>query len=113
MNYYFDIIGTTSVLNFFNYQQKLEQNKNRGKAYLGSYECSLDGFIESVGTIPKKPDWNWDDVIGSIINFWLENEDKIRYWQNNFNSIDSDTVIVARVGKIEALRQEFESLFDV
>ncbi|EAZ88983.1 hypothetical protein [Crocosphaera chwakensis] len=113
MNYCFDIIGTTSVLTFFNYQQQLEQNQNRGKAYLGSHECSLDGFIESVENIPKKPDWNWDDVVGSIVNFWLKNEDKIRYWQNNFNPIDSDTVIVARVGKIEALRKEFESLFDV
>ncbi|ACB50147.1 conserved hypothetical protein [Crocosphaera subtropica ATCC 51142] len=113
MNYCFDIIGTTSLLTFFNYQQQLEQNQNRGKAYLGSHECSLDGFIESVENIPKKPDWNWDDVVGSIVNFWLKNEDKVRYWQNHCHTIDSDTVIVARVGKIEALRKEFESLFDV
>ncbi|MGK7940299.1 MAG: hypothetical protein AB4062_09160 [Crocosphaera sp.] len=113
MNYCFDIIGTTSVLTFFNYQQKLEQNKNRGKAYLGSYECSLDGFIESLNTIPKKPDWDWDDVVGSMVNFWLKNEDKVRYWQGNVNSEDPETVIVARVGKIEALRSEFESIFEV
>lgn len=113
MNYFFDIIGTTSVLTFFNYQQKLEQNKNRGKAYLGSHECSLDGFIESVDNIPKKPDWNWDDVVGSIVNFWLKNEDKVRYWQDNFTTAESDRLIIARVGKTEALRREFESLFDV
>ncbi|MDJ0599722.1 MAG: hypothetical protein QNJ37_12880 [Crocosphaera sp.] len=113
MNYCFDIIGTTSILTFFNYQQKLEQNRNRGKAYLGSYKCSLDGFIESVNAIPKKPDWNWDDVVGSIVSFWLKNEEQVRYWQNHFNPIDSETVIVARVGKIEALRSEFESLFEV
>ncbi|MDJ0581098.1 hypothetical protein [Crocosphaera sp.] len=113
MNYFFDIIGTTSVLNFFNYQQQIEQNKKRGSAYLGSYKCSLDSFIESVDKIPKKQNWDWDDVVGSIVNFWLKNEDKVRYWQNNFNPTDLDTVIVARVGEIETLRCEFESLLDV
>ncbi len=113
MNYFFDIIGTTSVLNFFNYQQQIEQKKQRGTAYLGSYQCSLDSFIESVDNIPKKPDWDWDDVVGSIVNFWLKNEDKVRYWQNNFKPTDLDTVIVARVGEIETLRCEFESLLDV
>ncbi len=113
MNYFFDIIGTTSVLTFFNYQQQIEQKENRGTAYLGSYECSLDGFIESVDSIPKKPDWNWDDVVGSIVNFWLKNEEQVRYWQNNFDSVDSDTVIVARVGEVEALRCQVESLLDV
>ncbi|MGB5595429.1 MAG: hypothetical protein WBM62_15515 [Crocosphaera sp.] len=112
MNYYFDIIGTTSILTFFNYQQRLEQNKNRGKAYLGSYQCSLDGFIESVQNIPKKPDWYWDDVVSSIVNFWLKNEEKVRYWQDNFNSVDTETVIVARVANIQALRLEFESLLN-
>ena len=113
MNYFFDIIGTASVLTFFNYQQQIEQNKNRGSAYLGSYQCSLDSFIESVDNIPKNPDWDWDDVVGSIVNFWLKNEDQVRYWLNNFNPSDLDTVIVARVGEIEALRCEFESLLDV
>lgn len=113
MSYFFDIIGTTSVLNFFNYQQKIEQNKQRGSAYLGSYKCSLDSFIESVDNIPKKLDWDWDDVVGSIVDFWLKNEDKVLYWQNNFNSTDLEMVIVARVGEIETLRCEFESLLDV
>ena len=113
MNYFFDIIGTSSVLTFFNYQQQVEQNKNRGTTYLGSYRCNLDSFIECVDDIPKKPDWDWDDVVGSIVDFWLKNEDKVRYWQNNFNPIDLDTLIVARVGEIEALRCEFESLLDV
>ena len=113
MNYFFDIIGTTSVLTLFNYQQQVEQKEHRGTAYLGSYECSLDGFIESVESIPKKPDWNWDDVVGSIVNFWLKNEEQVRYWQNNFEPVDLDTVIVARVGEVEALRCEFESLLNV
>ena len=112
MNYSFEIIGTTPLLTFFNYQQKLEQNTNRSKAYLGSYYCSLDGFLESVEIIPKKPDWNWDDVVSSIVNFWLQNEEKVRYWQQNFPSVNPETVIVARVANIEALRLEFESLLD-
>ncbi|MGK7954295.1 MAG: hypothetical protein AB4063_03375 [Crocosphaera sp.] len=113
MNYFFDIIGTTSVLTLFNYQQQVEQKENRGTAYLGSHECSLDGFIESINTIPKKTDWDWDDVVGSIVNFWLKNEEQVRYWQSNFDPVDLDTVIVARVGEVEALRCEFESLLNV
>ncbi|MEL4896893.1 hypothetical protein [Crocosphaera sp. Alani8] len=113
MNYFFDILGTTSLLTFFNYQQQVEQNENRATAYLGSYQCSLDGFLESVNNIPKKPDWDWDNVVESIVSFWLKNEDKVRYWQNNFKPIDSNILIVARIGEIEGLRYEFESLLDV
>jgi hypothetical protein len=55
MSYCFDIIGVTPVLDFFYYQQNLEQNPKRSKAYLGSYQCTLDGFIQATEMIPKKP----------------------------------------------------------
>lgn len=112
MNYTFEIIGITPILTFFDYQQKLEQDKNRSKTYLGSYQCSLDGFIESVDTIPKKPDWNWDDVVGSMVAFWLKNEAKVRYWQQRFNPVPKEAIIVAKVANIDALRLELESLLD-
>ena len=112
MKYTFEIIGVAPILTFFNYQQKLEQNENRSKAYLGSYECSLDGFIESVNTVTRKPDWDWDDVIKSMVNFWLKNEEKVRYWQQQFKPVPTEEILMARVANIDALRFEFESLLE-
>ncbi|MCC5898801.1 MAG: hypothetical protein JJU32_12925 [Phormidium sp. BM_Day4_Bin.17] len=47
MSYTFDIINILPVLNFFDHQQKVEQTPHRSLAYLGSYDCTLDGFNEA------------------------------------------------------------------
>ncbi|NCO73654.1 MAG: hypothetical protein GW795_12505 [Cyanobacteria bacterium] len=110
MSYSFDIVGVTPILDFFYYQQQVEKNPNRSKAYLGSYQCSLDGFIKSIQVIPEKPQWNWDEVIESIIDFWLHQEETIETWKQTLENSHPQNLIIARVANVKWLRQEFQSL---
>lgn len=110
MSYTFDIIGVTPVLNFFTYQQQLEHSPQRSKAYLGSYHCTLDALIESTAMVPQKPDWDWDKVVDTIVNFWLNHEDTVQLWKHELQESQSNSVIVARVANMSTLRSELESL---
>lgn len=110
MSYCFDIVGITPVLDFFYYQQKVEQNPYRSKAYLASYECTLDSFIQSTEIIPQKPDWNWDEVIESIIDFWLHQEQEIEKWKMRCLEAKDEILIVGRVANVNLLRRDFNSL---
>ena len=112
MSYYFDIVGVSPVLDFFYYQEKVERNPHRSKAYLGSYRCTLDSFIQSTELVKEKPDWNWDQVVESIINFWLTQEREVEKWQNTFTSLPEEKIIVGRVANVQLLRNEFSSLLD-
>jgi hypothetical protein len=112
MSYNFEIIGVTPVLTFFNYQQELETNPKRSKTYLGSYECTLDSFINSTKIIPEKPEWNWDEVIKTMIDFWLKHEDNIRHWKIELENARESTLVIGRVANLECLRVEFEQVFE-
>ncbi len=109
--YSFEILGVSPVWDFFNYQQKHEQNPQRSKTHLASIECSLDGFINSTKLIPKKPNWNWDEVTNIIIDFWLGNEQQVRYWKKQLAASEQENFLVARVVNFQMLRCELESLF--
>lgn len=110
MSYSFDIVGVTPVLDFFYYQQQVEQNPKRSKAYLGSYQCTLDSFIKSTEMIPEKPDWNWDQVVESIVDFWLHQEETIQTWKQTLENSHHENLIIARIANVQWLRQEFQSL---
>ncbi len=110
MSYSFDIVGVTPILTFFNYQQKVDNNPQRAKTYLPSYECSLDAFIKSTEIIPNKPDWNWDEVLEAMIKFWLHNENSVKQWKYQLESAKNDNLIVARVANFDILRHELEHL---
>jgi hypothetical protein len=110
MSFTFEIIDVAPILSFFDYQQQIEQNSNRSKAYLGSYQCTLDAFIQATTTIPKQPDWDWDRVVESIVNFWLKNEKSIRYWKEKLESASQESLIIGRVADFDRLRNELEFL---
>jgi hypothetical protein len=112
MSYTFDIIGVAPVLQFFYHQEKVEQNPKRSKAYLGSYQCTLDAFMRSAEEIYAKPDWNWDNVMSSIVNFWLQSPDAIQYWKTELDQAGSENLIVARIANVTVLRDELESIFN-
>ncbi|OKH25666.1 hypothetical protein NIES593_04870 [Hydrococcus rivularis NIES-593] len=112
MSYSFDLVGVVPVLKFFEHQQRVEQNPHRGKAYLGSYQCTLDAFIKSTQAIPYKPNWDWDEVVRTIVDFWFKHEAKVRYWRSELEILGQENVIVAQVVNFEAMRTELESLFD-
>ncbi|VEP16417.1 conserved hypothetical protein [Hyella patelloides LEGE 07179] len=112
MSYNFEIIGITPILTFFNYQQELEINPQRSKTYLGSYQCTLDSFIDSTQMIPKKPQWNWDEVVETMINFWLKHEDSIRHWKIELESSQENALVIGRIANLECLRAELEQAFE-
>jgi hypothetical protein len=112
MSYAFELIGVTPVLSFFNQQQQFENQPQRSRAYLGSYACTLDAFIESTQLIHDKPDWNWSEVIDAMVGFWLHQEDSIRHWRYELEKAGNENIMVARVVNMTALRDEFETLFD-
>ena len=113
MSYNFEIIGVTPILTFFNYQQELEIDPKRSKTYLGSYKCTLDSFIESTQIIPQKPEWNWDEVTKSIVNFWLKQENNIRHWQAELKQTNEQALVIGRVANLDSLRTEFEQIFEL
>lgn len=112
MSYSFDIIGIAPVLQFFDHQQREEDNPNRSKAYLGSYCCTLDAFIEATQVVHRKPDWDWDAIVSSMVAFWLSQENDIRHWRHRLEIADGqDNLVVGRVVNYNSLRGELESLF--
>ncbi|NEO84587.1 MAG: hypothetical protein F6J87_10090 [Spirulina sp. SIO3F2] len=112
MTYTFDILGIAPLLTVFEYQQRVAQNPHHSKAYLGSPECTLDGLIKSTDLLVPKPNWNWDEVIQRMVNFWLKHEERIHYWQGQLATVGQDNVLVARVANVEMLRNEFELLLE-
>jgi hypothetical protein len=113
MSYSFDIIGVTPVLHFFNHQQRVEVDPCRSQAYLGSPVCTLDAFINATEVIYRRPDWDWDAIVNKMVEFWLNQEEDVRHWKQQFESANGhDNLIVARVVNYDCLRHEFEGLFE-
>lgn len=112
MAYTFDIIGVTPIAKFVQFQHQFSRKLNRSKTYLGSYDCSLDGLIKATKMVPHKPDWDWDQVLAEIVNFWIQSEEPIRQWKRELAVVKEESLLVARVAHADALRQEFESLFE-
>lgn len=112
MSYNFDIIGISPVLQFFNHQQRLETHPNRSQAYLGSYSFTLDALIEATQSIHRRPNWDWDAIVGKMVEFWLSQEDDVRHWKSQFEAVQGgDNLIVARVINYDSLRHELETQF--
>ena len=110
MSYNFELLGIAPILTFFNYQQEVENDPHRSKVYLASHQCTLDAFIESTKIIPQKPQWNWDEVIETTINFWLKNEDDIKHWRCKLADTSEDILLIARVANFDVFRSELEQL---
>ncbi len=110
MKYNFDIIGVTTVWDFFRHQQQVEQSPDRGCAYLGSYKCTLDGFIKATETIERRPDWDWDAIIAQMISFWMHDSDRVSSWRQELVNAEENSLIVGRIANFTNLRNEFEQL---
>jgi hypothetical protein len=113
MEYLFEIVGVSSILSFFDHQAIAQQKSNPGPEYLGTYRCTLDAFIDSVEDLPKRRNWNGDRVVESVIHFWYHNAEAIAYWKSRLEDAGKETLLVARVGDIDALKTEFETLLRV
>lgn len=108
MKYSFEIVGVSSILSFFNHQQASQ--RQAGAEYLGAYQCTLDAFIESVESTPMRHNWNLDQVVDTVIKFWLNNAEQVYHWKHRLKDAGAQNLLVARVADLDALRAEFESL---
>jgi hypothetical protein len=113
MKYTFEILGISPVLDFFNHQQQFVQKASAtGIEYLGTYQCTLDAFLESVETVPPKWDWEMDQVVDTVIQFWMNHADRIRYWRARLNDAGNESLLVSRLADLKSLQAEFEILLD-
>jgi predicted GTPase len=111
MTYSFDIVGVSPVLHFFSQQQQSSHKPNtQGVEYLGTQTCTLDAFLESVEPVPAKWNWDLDQVVDTVVQFWLNNSESINYWKLRLRDAGRDNLLVARIADIKALQEEFESL---
>ncbi|NEO32005.1 MAG: hypothetical protein F6K36_16525 [Symploca sp. SIO3C6] len=107
MKYTFELLGISSVLDFFNHQQK---KSAVGVEYLGTNQCTLDAFIKSIENVPHKRSWEIDKVVDTVIQFWVNHSEHIHYWQTRLKDAGQDNILVARVADLRSLRIEFEHL---
>jgi hypothetical protein len=113
MKYSFDIVGVSPVWQFFNHQQQIPQQlEHQGVEYLGVHTCTLDVFLQSVEPVPVKLGWNLDQVVDSVVQFWVNNSESICYWKERLSDAGRDNLLVTRVADISALQAEFESLLN-
>lgn len=113
MKYTFELLGISPILDFFNHQQKLiDKIPSIGIEYLGTHACTLDAFLDSVETVPPKRGWDMDSVVDTVIQFWLNNSEPIRYWKARLDDAGHDNLLVARISDMKSLRSEFESLLN-
>lgn len=112
MVYTFDLVGVSPILAFFYERQELNQKPAPGVEYLGNHKCTLDTFIESVQTVSPQRGWNVDQVVDTVIHFWMNNADSIQYWKTRLEDAGQQNLLVARVADIKFLRNTFESLLE-
>lgn len=111
MKYSFDIVGVSSILHFFHHQQQSCENFDpQGVEYVGSHICSLDAVLESVEPVLPKWGWNKDEVVTTVIKFWMNNSETINYWKSRLTDAGTNNLLVARVADSKALRAELDSL---
>jgi hypothetical protein len=110
MDYSFDLVGVSPVLSFFDHQQKQQSALQAGAAYVGAYQCTLDAFLDSLETVPRYRGWNLDDVVDTVIQFWITNGEKVQHWKSRLDDAGRDSLVVGRVADVESLKTEFEAL---
>lgn len=110
MKYSFEILGVLPVLQLFNHQQALPEGPGRGVEYIGCHHCTLDAFLTPIQGMTHKQEWDLDRLVQAVIEFWMSHPDSIQVWKERLSAASGDTVLVARVGHLQGIRQEFEWL---
>lgn len=111
MKYTFDILGVSPLLLFFQQQQELIQKSPIiGVEYLATPKCTLDGFIQSVEPVTSDRGWDLNEVVGVMIEFWMQHSETISYWKSRLEDAGSENLLVARVANLNGLQQELELL---
>ena len=109
--YTFDIVGVSPILSFFNQQQDIiQKNLSIGVEYVPTFECTLDALLHSVEIASSQHQWQLDEVVETVVNFWVRNSDVIYHWKDRLQDAGADSLLVSRVADIHSLKSEFEQL---
>jgi hypothetical protein len=112
MKYTFDILGVSPIVEFFDQQQKVQQHEPRlGVEYLGTRKCTLDELIQSVEQASSPKGWDVEDAVDTVIEFWVNNPDRIWYWKDRLTDAGEENLLVTRLADVRSLRSELERLF--
>ena len=63
-------------------------------------------------TVSPQRGWNVDQVVDTVINFWMNNAESIQYWKTRLEDAGQENLLVARVADLKFLRNTFESLLE-
>lgn len=111
MKYTFELLGVSPLLSFFNQQQNLAQQPSQGGVeYVANAKCTLDKFVNSVEEVSPSRGWDLDEVVETVIHYWMNNEESVRYWKERLEDAGTNNLLVARVGDVKGLQTTFELL---
>ena len=112
MDYTFELLGVSPILDFFNHQQTLTSQPHMQRAsYLGVYQCSLDRILNELQTVPKDRGWDLDSVAQVVVDYWIGRAHTIRYWSARLDDAGTGCLLVARIADVPTLKHEFERTF--
>ncbi|MDG2991398.1 hypothetical protein L3556_10715 [Candidatus Synechococcus calcipolaris G9] len=109
MAFVFEILGISPVIKLLQEQEIYAQEQDI--EYLGVHHCTLDTFVSSVEDISQRRHWHVQQAINTVMNFWVNNPEKIKYWAGQLEPENCNHLLLARVGKLEGLRTRWEGLF--
>jgi hypothetical protein len=105
MTYVFNLVGVTTPLELFQRQQ-LEN----GPAYLAAPEARLDCFLACLQEVSPQRGWPLDQVVDSVIHYWMQNAELIYHWRSRLIDAGRDALLVGSVGNVEDWRFSLEVL---
>ncbi|MGI0492096.1 hypothetical protein ACN4EG_09805 [Alkalinema pantanalense CENA528] len=112
MKYLFDIVGVAPILYFFEQQQERSSQIHPVQVeYVLSNRCTLDAVLTSIEQIPRNHDWILDEVVDSVVQFWMNNLEVIQHWKTRLEDGGKEQVLISRVGDLSSLRNELNFLF--
>ena len=112
MKYLFDIVGVAPILYFFEQQQERSSKIHPVQVeYVWSNRCTLDAVLASIEQIPQNHNWSLDEVVDSVVQFWMNNLEVIQHWKTRLEDGGKEQVLISRVGDLSSLRSELNFLF--
>jgi hypothetical protein len=111
MTYTFEIVGVAPVVQFFQHQQD-RSRPTPGVSYFGSYCCTLDAVLQAMEQSAPGRGWHLDAAVASVLDFWLQNADRIQYWKQRLEDAGAQNLLVSRLADVKSLQAVFEQLLE-
>ncbi len=113
MTYVFDLVGVSPMLDFFHHEQSQEEkDAKRYPAYLGVAGCKLDLFLCSADDVIAQRQWNRDQVVDAMVQYWMNNRDRVRHWGDRLRDAGQHHILIGRMADVRSLQRELESILE-